>query len=364
MKHPLQKAAVRAAVTAAVVRCHRRIVRDVRSHIAPLLARGDYESAMAIHGPGAGDITYRVDAVADAAVEELAERLGRIAPVRVLCEGPGEIVAGGGEPQIRVLVDPIDGTRNWMADLRSAWVLTGVAAEREDRVPTTRDLLLSVQTEIPPSDRVHGSVWIAQRSRGVRVGKFKLARSGSSAPRLERARTSKNPDVRSGYYSFLRYLPSERAAIGRLEVEFFRKAQKAVGLVPERTYDDQWLCAAGQLMGVALGRTRMFADLRAWLAAAAGTSTVASHPYDLCALLVATEAGAVVVAPSVEERWRDLEVPLDLETPVSCVAFASNAIRKHLEPVLREVLRECYSSVRANGDLTTRRSPAKRNARR
>jgi len=364
MRHPLEKAGVRDAVINAVARCHRRIVRDVRSHIAPLLARGDYESAMAVHGPGAGDITYRVDAVAEAAVEELAERLGRIAPVRVLCEGPGEIVAGRGEPQMRVLVDPIDGTRNWMADLRSAWVLTGVAAERENRIPTTRDLLLSVQTEIPPSDRIHGSMWIAQRSRGVRVGKFKLAHGGSSVPRLEGARKSKNPDIRSGYYSFLRYLPSERAAIGQLETEFFRKAQKAVGLVPERTYDDQWLCAAGQLMSVALGRTRMFADLRAWLAAALHTSTVASHPYDLCALLVATEAGAVVVAPSVEEGWRELDVPLDLETPVSCVAFASNAIRKRLEPVLREVLREYYFSRNTNAEMTSQRSAPKRIARR
>jgi hypothetical protein len=320
------------AVLRAVRSCHARIVRDVRRHLAPLVAAGDYERAMAVHGEGVGDLTYAIDAVADRAVERLADELGRIVPVRVLCEGIGERAAGRGDPRLRVLVDPIDGTRNLMADLRSGWVLTGIAAENGRRL-TTRDLELAVQTEIPTTDRASALELVARRGLGCVSRRISL-RGGERSP----ARPWRAPeaiDLHSGYYTFLRYLPRERGAIAEIELEFFERARRAVGLDPRLVYDDQWLCGAGQLVLVSSGRMRMFADLRAHLAALAGTPTVAGHPYDLCTHLVALEAGSPVLGPDLEP----LAVPLDLTTNVSFVAFANERARRALAPVLRETLR-------------------------
>ncbi len=330
---PLDRPRDRARILDAIRRCHRSIVRDVRAFLQPLVARGRYDDAMRAHGEGVGDLTYRLDAVAEGAVDRLADALGRIAPCRILCEGPGEIVRGGAEPVLRVLVDPVDGTRNLMADLRSAWVLTGVAAESDGRTPTTADLVLGVQTEIPATDRRHSLELVAERGRGCVSSLRTLAGRRSSSDPIP-FRAPRRIDLRSGYFSFLRYLPREREAIARVEVEFFARAQREAGLDPRRVYDDQWLCAAGQLALVATGRMRMFADLRAHLAARARVATVASHAYDLAAMLIAVEAGSPVLGVDLEP----LRVPLDLETNVSFVAFANDAARRTFAPLLRASL--------------------------
>jgi len=322
----------RARILAAVRACHARIVRDVRAHLAPLVARGDWERAMAARGEGVGDLVYEIDAAAERSVERLARDLGRIAPTRLLCEGIGEVVTGRGEPRLRVLVDPVDGTRNRMADLRSAFALTGIAVERGGEPLTTSDIEIAVQTEIPPSDRTHAIQLVASRGEGCRRAALPLSRLGAPSRGVP-LRAPRRVDVRSGYYSFLRYLPHERAAIAEIEVAFFERARR-IGVDPRRVYDDQWLCAAGQLALVASGRMRMFADLRAHLAARAGAKTIASHPYDVCTALVATEAGAVVLGGDFET----LAAPLDLTTDVSVIAFPNEAARRALEPVLRETL--------------------------
>jgi len=100
-------------------------------------------------------------------------------------------------------------------------------------------------------------------------------------------------------------------------------------------YEDAWLSAAGQLVLASSGRTRMFADVRAHVARLAGAPTVASHPYDLAAHLIAVEAGSPVLGVDLEP----LDAPLDLTTDVAFVAFANAQARDALAPVLREALR-------------------------
>ena len=72
---------------------------------------------------------------------------------------------------------------------------------------------------------------------------------------------------------------------------------------------DQYISAGGQLYELTAGHDRFIADLRPLLesvyAARGLPPVIAAHPYDLCTLLVAREAGVIVVAPTAAPfAWR------------------------------------------------------------
>src|SRR6185436_9511198 len=160
--------------------------------------------------------------------------------------------------------------------------------------PTLADVDYCMQSEIPTLDRIHRLELTARRGRGCVARRIRID-DASGATRGEKWEAPRRTDVRHGYFTFLRYLPGEREDLGWIEREFFARAERIVGLDPKRVYDDQWLCAAGQLFLVSSGTMRMCADVRGWLARATRRETVASHPYDLCTSLAATEAGSPVL---------------------------------------------------------------------
>src|SRR5690348_13101785 len=86
-----------------------------------------------------GDTIYALDRISE---EYLVNWFAReVAPERRLLRvggglpdsghGPGMLPLPGGinadEAEVRILMDPIDGTRGLMCQKRSAWILTGVA---------------------------------------------------------------------------------------------------------------------------------------------------------------------------------------------------------------------------------------------
>src|SRR2546421_10839903 len=104
----------------------------------------------------------------------------------VVAEGPpGDVLAhrrGAREQdcRLRLLVDPIDGTRGLMYQKRSAWILTGIAPNRgaDTRL---RDIVLAVQTEIPlVKQHLSDQLW-AHPGRGMkarRLNRLAGAREG------------------------------------------------------------------------------------------------------------------------------------------------------------------------------------------
>jgi myo-inositol-1(or 4)-monophosphatase len=111
-------------------------------------------------GDGAGgDITFAVDAVAEAALEEfLAQRAPELA---YYSEDRG-LVAPGEATEVLV-VDPIDGTRPAMAGLESACVAVALAP-LGDGQPTMADLTAGCVVEIKS-----GAWFLAGRDRGVEM---------------------------------------------------------------------------------------------------------------------------------------------------------------------------------------------------
>jgi fructose-1,6-bisphosphatase/inositol monophosphatase family enzyme len=125
----------------------------------------------------AADTIYKIDTEVDPLLEHFCQEWGRETPLVLIAEGmqdeygnEGPVVFPHGtaeeDAHIRVIVDPIDGTRGIMYDKRAAWALAGVAPNKG---PTTRlgDIEVAVMTELPTSKMGFADVLWAIRGRGA-----------------------------------------------------------------------------------------------------------------------------------------------------------------------------------------------------
>jgi len=345
----------------------RALHEDIRARVGELLQRarrdGRPELASGVGAQGAGDIGYAIDDAAERALHAFGERVGARHPLTVIAEGPGLQCHGGAEvattahearggaedsaraasappalapraaAPLRALIDPVDGTRSLMHDMRSAWALTGLAP---DRGAATRlsDIEVAVQTELPTTNAGSYHVLWARRGHGAWIARHDV-RSGRE---IDRAPLVVRPEgaIENGYLCFTRFLAVERPLVAALEQRFLERIIAAHALSPRLLYDDQYLCSAGQLFLTATGRYRMLADLRGWLHRTRGVPNFTAKPYDLAALLVFREAGV----PVLDEHFAPLDAPLDTESKLSVIAFANEALRGKLEPHLRAAMGE------------------------
>src|SRR4051794_6239925 len=88
----------------------------------------------------AADTIYRLDTVVEPMLDAFCDEWAKTTPLVLIAEGvEGDGVEGikvfpagirEEDAQIRLIVDPIDGTRGLMYDKRSAWALAGVAPNK------------------------------------------------------------------------------------------------------------------------------------------------------------------------------------------------------------------------------------------
>ncbi len=321
-----------------------RIRAAARAALRDALDRGSLADLQRAHGEGAGDVTYGLDVPTEAVLDAwLAETAAR-APLSLLTEDAGWRHAGpdgrGGARALegfdhggpRIAVDPIDGTRNLMADLRAAWTVLALCPPGHG-APRQRDVALGLLTEIPDSRAAQARELWAARGRGahqrtVRLEDGAVVRDGGLCA---------DADARAdhGYFPFFRYMPDLRPEIARVEASFFERLARDEGAQVRTCYDDQYISNGGQLALLALGSYRMVADLRAHLAARRGRPTLTGKPYDVCGgILVAREAGCIVT----DALGDALDFPLDATTPVGFVGWHNAATARRLARHLRAAL--------------------------
>src|SRR5205085_3157777 len=158
-----------------------RTVRDliVRSRSA----RGLHEVSRA----SAADTIYQIDTVVEPVLDAFCREWAKTTPLVLIAEGvEGEHGREGvkvfpegtkeEDAAIRLIVDPIDGTRQIMYDKRSAWAL---AAVTPNRGPNTRlrDVEVSVMSELPTSKMGFADVLWAIRGRGAHGRRADLTNS-------------------------------------------------------------------------------------------------------------------------------------------------------------------------------------------
>lgn len=318
-------------------------IRDaVRAELARAFGEGGSAADVSREvGQGAGDVTFAIDEVAEAEVSRWLDEVGARTPLSLMTEdagwrhrrpGPhGTAVEADdfdhGGP--RLILDPIDGTRPLMHDLRPAWVVLGAAGPGAGQ-PTLADLDAGHVVEIPDTRGGIGRVLHAARGGGAFVHEVDL-RTGAASPDRP-VRVDDDGRVTRGHFPFFGFTPIGRAQAQALARDVFAAAGR---IDDDAVYDDQLCSSGGQFALLALGTYRAIVDARVQLNRLHGTNLQTAKPYDVAGgILVAQEAGCPVELPT----GVDLEFPLDATTPVEFAAYHNAATRAAFAPALADVL--------------------------
>ena len=288
-----------------------------------------------------GDTIYAVDRVSENVLIELFEsEIAQIAPLILIGEGlpDGGVVLPKGKAESeavwRVIVDPIDGTRELMYQKRSAWILTGVAPNRGDET-NLRDIGLAVQTEIPiAKQHLCDSLW-AFSGAGAHAERYDRL-SGERRPLRLKPSTAKS--IRHGFAAVSRFFPGAREELAAIDEEIVRGALGDVERGKAHCFEDQYLSSGGQLYELMSGHDRFIADLRPLMEPLLNTRGLAlgicCHPYDLCTEMIAREMGVIVT----DVRGKALRAPLDVGTNIAWAGYANRNIQQEIEPLLQRAI--------------------------
>lgn len=323
----------------------RTLARDIRR--LAMASPSALQSVAHAHpvGQGSGDVTFHPDQATERHLDKwFAEQAAR-APLSMLTEdsgwrhgGPGPTpgawreLPGPDHGGPSIVIDPIDGTRHLLFELRSAWTIIGVAPPGS-ALPTQAQIEYGLVTEIPT--RLAGWARELEAVKGQGCQHLELPLNGSSEPPQGTLQSPDSARVDHGYFPFFAYHPSVRPASHAIAQDFFTRLQQHEDAQIEHCYDDQYIASGGQLALLALGQYTMVCDLRPWLLDAQGHATQCAKPYDICgAVLVAQEAGCQVC----NLDGSALSMPLDTKTPVGFSAFAGPRTKARLLPHLIQTL--------------------------
>ncbi len=126
----------------------------------------------------AGDTIFAIDRISEEILLQHFETLGEEWSFVLIAEGLGadgkRVFPAGTDPEqaeLRIIIDPIDGTRGLMYQKRSAWILTGVAPNRGEATNLS-DIELAVQTEIPlVKQHLSDTLW-AIAGQGIQAERY------------------------------------------------------------------------------------------------------------------------------------------------------------------------------------------------
>jgi fructose-1,6-bisphosphatase/inositol monophosphatase family enzyme len=317
--------------------------RDVRDLV--IRSRGSAEALHAVNRSSKADTIYAIDthvepllttfcqswAIEDGPLVLVAEGLeneaGREVESRLFPAGASE-----GDAAIRLIVDPIDGTRGIMYDKRPAWALAGVAANRGAGT-RLRDIELAVMTELPTSKMGFADVLWAIKGGGATGERVDL-QSGVSAPLP--LRPSISPRIDHGFASISNFFPGTKVLASELMEFLAARLIGAADVTRATVFDDQYISTGGQFYELIVGHDRFNADLRpVFYQMQRQPLGLCCHPYDCATWLIAEEAGVILT----DAIGAPLDGPLDTTTGISWIGYANAQLRSSIEPLIREFLR-------------------------
>jgi fructose-1,6-bisphosphatase/inositol monophosphatase family enzyme len=315
-----------------------RQVRDVLSQSRGSLGLHEVSRA------SAADTIYQLDTVVEPMLESFCQDWARTTPLVLIAEG----VEGGGPTEgvkvfpdgaaeddalIRLIIDPIDGTRGMMYDKRSAWALAGVAPNRGSQT-RLRDIEVAVMTELPTSKMGFGDVFWAVKGKGAHAERVDL-RGGSTQPLA--LRPSSADTIAHGFASVANFFPGTKVMASDLMEHLVRHLVGEADVTRAMVFDDQYISTGGQFYELIIGHDRFVADLRPlFYRIQQQASGLCCHPYDCATWLIAEEAGIILT----DGLGHPLDGPLDITTGLSWAGYANAGLRARIEPLLTAFLRE------------------------
>jgi len=320
----------------------RRLHETIRAAVVEACERAGSGELAKVVAEEESDTIFAIDRVSEEVLIDFLEReVAPHAPVLLIAEGlsDGQITLprGTAESDVvwRVIVDPIDGTRGLMYQKRSGWILTGVAPNRGPDT-SLNDIELAVQTEIPLVKQHLSDMLWAVRGEGFHAERFNRI-TGEHAPLELHPSTAVNID--QSYSQVVRFFPGVRDVLAAIDDEIVRGALGRALSGKSQCFEDQYTSTGGQLYELIAGHDRFTADLRAHMVPVTNERglprLLCCHPYDLCAELIAREAGVIVTGVD----GGPLNARLAVEPDVSWVGYANPRIRATVEPLLQAALK-------------------------
>ena len=262
----------------------------------------DHVGADGGRGEG-GDVTFAIDERAESMMEEFLAR--RAPEVAFYSEDRGMINPAGGDPELVLIVDPIDGTRPALAGFEAACV--SVAAAPLDDEPTMGDVVAGCIVEIKS-----GQAFVAERGEGL-----------EPAPRL-----SGNTRLERMFWTYgLRGRPARQTIEVIAELIDASSVGGGTFDLGSATYDMTRI-ATGQLDAYVEPGPRMVADvpgLRAEFERVGGGAVLNNSPYDLAAAAICLqEAGATVTDAYGESLWDRPLLGSGADFQISCISAANS----------------------------------------
>lgn len=310
----------------------------IRNRVIQACEQMSMEHLASVVAEQAGDTIFAIDRISEDVLLSHFAQLGQDWSFVLIAEGLGEdgtrVFPEGSDPEqaeLRIIIDPIDGTRGLMYQKRPAWILTGVAPNRGP-LTNLADIELAVQTEIPlVKQHLSDSFW-AINGQGVVGERFNrlLGEQRALSPRPSQAQT-----IAQGYGGIARFFPGGRAELAALDDAIVAQVLGPPLVGKVQAFEDQYISSGGQLYELFMGHDRWLADLRP-LIPALHRSGLCCHPYDLCTELIAREAGLIVT----DEHEQRLSAPLDVTTDMAWMGYANPTIYQQVAPVLHELLVE------------------------
>jgi fructose-1,6-bisphosphatase/inositol monophosphatase family enzyme len=292
----------------------------------------------------AADTIYQIDTDVDPLLERFCEAWGREQPLMLVAEGledaagnevtGGKVFPHGSDPEdaaIRVIVDPIDGTRGIMYDKRAAWALAAVAPNRGDATRLA-DVEIAVMTELPTSKMGSADVLWAVKGRGAN-GYRQDVRTGATTPLAISPSTS--PKIDHGFAMVSNFFPGTKVLASELMEFLVDRLIGAADVTKATVFDDQYIATGGQFYELIVGHDRFNADLRPLFYRIQDQPPgLCCHPYDCGGLLIAQEAGVILT----DGLGNPLDGPLDTTTGLSWAGFANRTLHERIQPLLNEFL--------------------------
>jgi hypothetical protein len=286
-----------------------------------------------------GDTIYEIDRRVEVALTEaLRSTPAALLPLIVVAEGmdANSRFGFGGtnfKGQYRLLIDPIDGTRELMYDKRSAWFLAALAPD-SGLDTKLGDIIVSVMVEIPTSKQRWADVYWATTEGGIFAAREALDTGETIRfnPMPSRAES-----LDGGFAQVSNFFPGTK----RLASDLMERIVES-GLGPQQAgkasvFEDQYISTGGQLVELLAGRDRFTCDLRPLFYRALeikfGGRVVRGlecHPYDLAGVHLAQMGGVVLT----DGFGKKLDGPFDLTTGMHWIGYANETIRAKIEPTI------------------------------
>ena len=242
-------------------------------------------------------------------------------------------------PRHRVLIDPIDGTRNLMYDKRAGWFLAAIAPDYGEKTRLSQSLA-SVMIELPPSKQLFADSFVFVKGQAVLAKRTKID-TGEVTTFVPRPSTE--PTLLNGFAQVANFFPGTKALAAEL---MERIAEATLGRVrpgQASIFDDQYISTGGQLVELLVGHDRFCCDLRPLFYEIAEQRSrvpvvrgLECHPYDIAGMLVAQNAGVILT----DGFGQPLDTPFDVTHPVHWCGYANEHLRAQIEPVIQRWLSE------------------------